>query len=64
MLERNNSIIGVYSLEKGKETNIFNPEKINLNEKDYNIEIIIKNTDENNNSSNVKRVLQEIKCKI
>ena len=63
MLEINNSIIGVYSLEKGKETNIFNPEKINLNEKDYNIEIIIKNTDENNNSSNVKRVLQEINSK-
>ena len=25
---------------------------------------MIINTDENNNSSNVKRVLQEIKCKI
>ena len=31
--KKKNSIIGVYSLEKGKETTIFNPEKIDLSEK-------------------------------
>ena len=59
IMERNNSIIGVYLLEKGKETIIFNPEKINLSENDCNIEIIPQNIDENNTSSNL-RFLQKI----
>ena len=59
---RNNSIIGVYLLEKGKETTIFNPEKINLEEKNYNIEIISQSIHENNNTSK-ERILQEINSK-
>ena len=51
IMGRNNSIIGVYLLEKGKEATIFNPEKINLEEKNYNIEIISQSIHENNNNS-------------
>ena len=51
IMGRNNSIIGVYLLEKGKETTIFNPEKISLEEKNYNIEIISQSIHENNNNS-------------
>ena len=51
IMGRNNSIIGVYLLEKGKETTIFNPEKIKLEEKNYNIEIISQSIHENNNNS-------------
>ena len=41
-LNKNNSITAVYSFEKGKEVILFNPEKIDLSENNYKIEILSK----------------------
>ena len=60
--KKNNSITAIYFLEEGKETILFNPEKIDLSEKNYKIEILSRNNNEKNNSSNM-RVLEEINYK-
>ena len=60
--EKKNSIIGVYSLEKGKETTIFNPEKIDLSEKNYTIEILLNNESDKYNIS-TNRILEDINYK-
>ena len=53
---KNNSITGVYSLEKGKEAIIFNPKKIDLDEKNYFIEIIQNDVDKSNNSTYIRNL--------
>jgi len=60
--EKNNSITSIYTFEKGKEVILFNPEKIDLSENDYKIEILSINNSEKNSSYNM-RSLEEIKYK-
>ena len=60
--KKNNTITAIYLLEEGKETILFNPEKIDLSEKNYKIEILTRNNDEENSSSNT-RILEEINYK-
>ena len=60
--EKNNSITSIYTFEKGKEVILFNPEKIDLSENNYKIEILSINNSEKNSSYSM-RSLEEIKYK-
>ena len=44
--EKNNSITAIYSFKKGKQIILFNPEKIDLSENNYKIEILSINNSE------------------
>ena len=60
--EKNNSISAVYSLKKGEESVFFNPDKIELPDKNYEIEVLsIK--DEDNSGSSTLRNLEDINYK-
>ena len=52
----NNTIIGTYFIKSGQKFQIFNPEKMNLSEDDYYIEIL----DKNSNLRNL-RIVSDVK---
>ena len=59
--EKNNSISAVYSLQKEEKLALFNPEKINLSNDNYEIEVLsIKDDDSNSTSTSSIRNLNDI----
>ena len=58
--EKNNSLIAVYKIEKGVESILFNPKKINLSENDYRIEILSIKEDDINSESLLNSSLRNL----
>ena len=61
--EKNNSITAVYSLQKDEESVFFNPEKIGLSDKNYEIEILSVKEEDSNLTSTTLRNLDNINYK-
>ena len=57
--EKNNSITAVYSMQKDEESVFFNPDKIELTDKSYEIEVLSVK-DEDNSGSLTLRNLEDI----
>ena len=60
---KNNSITAVYSLQKDEESVFFNPEKIGLSDKNYEIEILSVKEEDSNLTSTTLRNLDNINYK-
>ena len=61
--EKNNSIIGVYSLQKNEESVFFNPKNIGLSDNGYKIEILSVKNEDDILTKNTLRNLEDISYK-